>query len=207
VLEHAVVPGALAVDGGAHLGYVTLAMARAGARVLAFEPNPSMQGVLTANVSRNDLSDRVTVVPCALGAEAGKALLTLSGGGDTSTLARGKGLPVAVVALDAELGEELPAVVKLDLEGWEVQALRGMPRVLASDVVLVVECNPDALSAAGTSSEELLQVISDSGLHVLQVDEEQQRLLREIRITVGGEYVNLVAARPERAAALLEQFT
>ena len=205
VMGACVAPGSVAVDGGAHIGYLTLELARAvGERgyVWAFEPDPGVAGALAANIARNDLGSRVSVVPKALGSSRAEAVLQLSGGGEANSLvgpatSRGS-VPVEVVALDDELPDIRPDMIKLDLEGWEVEALGGMRRTLdrAGDTLtVVVECNPEALVRAGSSAGELLSVVRGAGLEPWMVLEEERRLVAADRID-GPGYVNLVCVRP-----------
>jgi len=217
VMRASIQPGSVAVDGGAHIGYLTLELARAvGERghVWAFEPDPGVASALAANIARNDLASRVSVLPKALGSSRTTAVLHLSGGGETNSLvgpatSRGS-VPVEVVALDDELPDIRPDLVKLDVEGWEVEALGGMRRTLdrAGDTLtIVVECNPEALARAGSSAEELLSLIRGAGFEPSIVDEEERRLVATGRVD-GPGYLNLVCVRlgaRGRLASFLEE--
>jgi FkbM family methyltransferase len=204
VMRACIQPGSVAVDGGAHIGYLTLELARAvGERghVWAFEPDPGVASALAGNIARNDLGSRVSVVPKALGSSRAEAVLRLSGGGETNSLvgpvtSRGS-VPVEVVALDDELPNIRPDLVKLDVEGWEVEALGGMRRTLdrAGDLTVVVECNPEALVRAGSSAEELLSLVRRKGFEPWIALEEERRLVPAGRVD-GPGYVNLVCVRP-----------
>ena len=197
-------PGGVAIDGGAHIGYLTVRLARAvgpEGRVYAFEPEAGSRAALIGNLERNGVAQRVTVLPQALGAGPGRATLHVGGGGETSTLAPLEGeratAGVDIVALDEVLPPELEiAVVKLDLEGSETAALRGMRRTLerSTDAVLVVELNPARLAAMGSSRAELLAELRGLGFTARVIDEEQDELVDEI--DVPGGYVNLLCERP-----------
>ena len=196
-------PGGVAIDGGAHIGYLTVHLARAvgsEGRVYAFEPEAGARAALAGNLGRNDVADRVTVLPQALGAGPGRATLHVGGGGEASTLAPLEGeratAGVEVVALDDVLPPELEVdVVKLDLEGSETAALRGMRRTLARSErpVLVVELNPARLAAMSSSRAELLAELDGLGFIARVIDEEHDELVDEI--DVPGEYVNLLCTR------------
>lgn len=196
-------PGGLAVDAGAHIGYLTVHLARAAGaegRVYAFEPEAGSRAALAGNLERNAVADRVTVLPYALGAAPGRTTLHVGGGGETSSLARLDGeratAEVELVALDGVLPPEARVdVVKLDLEGGETAALRGMRRVLqrSEDTALVVECNPGRLAALGSSQDELLGLLGELGFTAQVIDEERRALVDEIEVP--GEYVNLLCAR------------
>ena len=196
--------GGVAIDGGAHIGYLTVHLARAvgpEGRVYAFEPEAGARAALAGNLERNGVAQQVTVLPQALGAEAGTATLHVGGGGETSTLAPLEGeratAGVEVVAVDDVLPAELQVdVVKLDLEGSETAALRGMRRTLerSDRPVLVVELNPGRLEALGSSQDELLALLDELGFAAQVVDEERGELSSEI--DVPGDYVNLLCKRP-----------
>ena len=130
---------ALILDIGANCGSfsVPLAVAAgAGSRVISFEPNPVMIGRLGHNIALNDLGDVVRIEGCALGAETGEAMLNFSGRnfGQASLMPvrkrrRSGGTLVPVRQLldfvDRAAEHDI-AVLKIDVEGAEVAALRPM---------------------------------------------------------------------------------
>jgi FkbM family methyltransferase len=197
-------PGALVIDGGAHLGYMTQLAAARGARVLAFEPNPETRKLLERGLERAGLSGRVTVIPQALADRTEERRLFLSGGGDTSSLYDHSGSSGAV-AVSCVRGDELLAgeaaidVVKLDVEGGEVGALEGIHDALARSadrVAVFAECNPEALRGAGTSPDALIATLRGHDLDVFVCDEAARRLVPWDEASLNGvPYVNLYAAR------------
>lgn len=77
-LRERVKPGAVCLDVGANVGVYVLQFAHWSApdgRVIAFEPNPTARVVLEKHIRLNGLSERVTVVPAAVGAASGEATL------------------------------------------------------------------------------------------------------------------------------------
>jgi FkbM family methyltransferase len=197
-------PGGLVVDVGAHLGLLTLVAARAGAEVIAFEPNPRTLPFLRDNLMRNGLADRVTVVERAVAAEPGRRTFFLDVGGDTSSLHRHAGsrdeVTVQCAVADDVIGERVVDAMKIDVEGAELEALAGLERTIrrSPGLQLFIECNPGALAAAGASPEELVGRLLGLGLEPMVIDEER-RELRPFAGTGAAPYVNLVA-RPSAAA-------
>jgi len=137
-------PGDVFWDVGANIGFYSLigaAVVGRGGRVVAFEPEPTSRARFEENVARNG-SDQITVVPRALGAERTTLMLETasraSAGVHRLAGVAGPGLdgatiPVEVVPGDALVDEGLPVpqAMKIDVEGAEIDVLRGMPRTLA----------------------------------------------------------------------------
>jgi FkbM family methyltransferase len=160
LLEHELRAGDTVVDVGAHVGVHALTMARrlrelgAGGRVIAFEPTPDSAAAARAAAGRNGLA--VEVVRSGLGEADGEIELrgdprypTHDAGvrsqfGEGEVVARA---PVTTLDAWAE-GARLDRldVVKVDIEGAEILALRGMratlrrlkPRLIAIEVKDIV---------------------------------------------------------------------
>ena len=200
LFAEAVRPGGLVVDVGAYLGLLTLRAARLGAQVIAFEPNPRTLPFLEENIALNGAQDRVEVVPRAVAAEPGTRTFYLYEGGDTSSLHRQPGtrgeVQVECVVPDDVIGEREVDVIKIDVEGGEIEALAGLERAIrrSAQVKLFVECNPPALEAAGASERQLVERLEGMGLEVFTIDEAGGQLVPFTG--VGSEpYVNLLATR------------
>jgi FkbM family methyltransferase len=136
-------PGELAIDCGAHTGTVTAVLAARELEVYAFEPNPHAFAVLRDRFAG---TPSVHCLPQAVAAADGRAPLYLHtlaredpvGRATGSSLLATKGnvdpsnaVEVETVDLDAFLGRlaRPPALLKLDVEGLELQLL---PRLAAS---------------------------------------------------------------------------
>jgi FkbM family methyltransferase len=178
LLAEAVPEGGTVLEGGAYLGFVTIHAARAAGphgRVVAFEPNAEVHGLLRENLAANGVADCVSVVPKALGETSGTARFYVRE--DTSSLVD-VARDARPVEIDVVRGDdEVPGpvdVVKLDVEGSEAAALRGLDRLLASPAppsVIFVECFPRLLESAGSSGEELMSLLESSGYRVEWIDE------------------------------------
>ena len=200
LLAAAIPVGGTVLEGGAHLGFVTVHAARAAGpkgRVVAFEPNAAIHDVLRENLSANGVADHVELRPEALGDEPGRSRFHLSG--DTSSLfeaaADSMAAEVDVVRGDDVVTEAVD-VIKLDVEGAELSALRGMERLAGGARALFLECNPELLERAGESAERLVEWARAHGFDVEWIDEESGRT-RPLSDPWGGTYVNLVARRAQ----------
>ncbi len=138
-------PGDTVVDAGANVGYMTVlagVAAGPGGKVLSFEPHPDLFAVLEQNVAAARERWSVAVVEthqAALGERPGTADLHMPPDFETNDgIARigsepppgSRSLVVRVAPLDEMLGSGTVGVLKLDVEGFEPQVLRGAERAL-----------------------------------------------------------------------------
>ena len=185
----AIQPGMVALDLGAYLGWYTLLAARdvgPYGKVYAFEADPRTFRFLRHNVRLNGYGGRVATVPKAVSDEIGAMPFYLHAGlGWNSGLWKHEGaeraVTVDVTTVDATLGDQRVDVVKMDIEGAEIRALRGMKRVLSRspDVVMLVEFNAKALAGAGGSLQGLLQELRELGFDTALLD-DQTRTIRPV---------------------------
>ncbi len=131
---------ATVVDSGANIGQTALGFAALlpSARIWAYEPGSAARAWLAESVAANRL-DRVAVVSTGLGSVARTARLAAEDAagrhGSWNKVNDTAGEPIEVVTLDGELDRlALPAVDfwKLDMEGYELEALRGAAGALAA---------------------------------------------------------------------------
>jgi FkbM family methyltransferase len=192
-------PGMRVADVGAYLGFLTLQSARQvgpTGRVCAFEPNPEALALLKTSVRRNGFQDRVTTIPCVVSDLSGTREFFITEGVETSGLypqEPAKRVEVESVRLDDMFdGSARWDVIKLDVEGAEVAALAGMRQTIArSNCRLFVECNPAALSGAGTSVAALIDSLEGLGLRIAVIDESTRRLQAVSTATTLAPFVNL----------------
>lgn len=161
-------PGDTFIDVGAHIGwFTTVAAARVGpaGRVIACEPYPANARVLRRNLALN-AAQNVQVVESALSSRPGT--LSLAGGDSGSVTALrwapGARVEVPVTTLD-EVAAGVPAItlLKVDVEGWEAHVLGGAAKALLRTRNVLIEINQPALKKAGSSPEELFDLLGSSG--------------------------------------------
>jgi FkbM family methyltransferase len=131
--------GDLVLDVGAHIGTHSVYLAAlCGCRVIAFEPHPEAFAALCENVRRNGVSAQVETRCCAVGADDGFATLEEAPNlGETRAIASGNSSDVPLTRLDAPSSLGPVAALKVDIEGGELDALRGALRLLRMSRPLV----------------------------------------------------------------------
>jgi FkbM family methyltransferase len=185
-VEHAGVPFsdevATVIDLGASRGQFALfASGRfPSARIIAFEPQPGPMAELTSL-----LGERVDARPMAVGAKRGTATMNVSASDDSSSLLRigetqrtvfpGTGpvgtIEVEVTTLDSEFDGDLdrPCLLKIDVQGLELEALKGASRTLAQVDEALIECSFVELYEGQAMADEVIALMLGAGLRLAGV--------------------------------------
>lgn len=180
--------GGVAIDIGANIGAHTLSMARsvgARGRVLAFEPNPLVRSALIRNLALNDIN-HVNVYECALGSQPG--LLPLRVPKRDSEESSNMGL-ASLVALETPhdlidvdvrrlddvldpLALDRVDVIKIDVQGYEMETLRGMGGCLERHrPVVIFEYDAWAWQHANVQPAEAFDLLRAAGYELFRLDQ------------------------------------
>jgi FkbM family methyltransferase len=205
LLRRILFAGAVAVDAGANIGIYSQFLSRCVGStgvVHSFEPSPE-------NFRRLQSATRklanVRVSQAAVGEHTGKSTLYLSDKlnvdhrtyiteGDSRDA-----VSIDIVALDDYFkpGQRVD-LIKMDIQGYELHALRGATRVLQEnlDLNLLLEFWPSGLEQAGVHWQELIEMLRGFGMHVTVV--RTSGLIpfdtRDVQLDISW-YVNLFASR------------
>jgi len=226
-IDKLVKPGMVVLDIGAHVGYYARRCARLvgeEGKIICFEPHPRTFKMLMNNVTKygNVLAAQVAVSDQDGTAELYDYLIMSASGSlhydeslrdlQKSHTAAGDVAPrlardlpvekftVQVTSVDKVLAEqsiEQVDVIKMDIEGAEINALRGMKTTIQKSprLRLIMEYNPQALHASGMVPEDALQEVLDMGFRQVYAIEPT------------GDLTNLTddqTAIKARTAALME---
>lgn len=136
----------LFVDIGANIGsYTMLASAEIGAETIAIEPVPETFKNLTRNISLNNISARVRALNIGLGSSKGTLKFSKSFDTGNHVVADESAdfVSVDVDSLDSVLAGKCPALLKIDVEGFETEVLKGAGQVLqCKDLkAIIIELN------------------------------------------------------------------
>lgn len=175
VVLNSIQPDDVFYDIGSCIGLYAIHAAKLGAKVVAFEPDPSYRKRLYRNIRLNKSSSAIQVVDWAVSNQTGEIRLFTDGvdGFSPSLVAVGERGSVIVKTntIDQALasGElSCPTTIKIDIEGAEVWALEGMIKLLLSPDaprLIFVEIHETFLPNFNSSAEYCQQLLESCGYY------------------------------------------
>ena len=193
--------GARVLDLGAHIGTFSLAAAALGRTVLAVDATRRHVDLLNRSIACNG-HDRLRAVHAAVSDRPGTVrFLEASLWGMVAYPGLEAPLvEVEAVTVDRLLGQarwKRVDFVKMDVEGSEVAALKGMTRLLAREdaPVIVYECNGLTLAKYGLSPGELVGLLEGFGYTTYRAEAGGYRLYRSGDFQPES-YLDVVALKP-----------
>jgi FkbM family methyltransferase len=210
--------GMVFVDVGAHLGEHTVLAAsivKDSGAVHAFEARPDTFEILTRNVAMNGFRN-VVAKPWAVWNQNGPCDIEQTSDPSVSVLRpnekRRSGGPqlltVNAVSLDSyfeQSGAQKPALIKIDVEGAELQVLQGATGLLSSfePPAVVVEYGPVNTAAFGYAADEVCTFLRDLGYRINQLtDKGMIPVPGKPTLGATADTCNLVASKDAMAALL-----
>jgi len=193
VMRQVLKPGDTFVDAGANIGYVSaLAASLVGTagQVHSFEPVPACFRRLERLAALNP-KHHFTLNNYALGAEDGEAVITVGQGNiGGNSLVAGQISPEHVESTCTvpvrRLGDYLvqhgiarPALIKIDVEGFEFQVIRGMADFFASTTYrppLVCEVGAEAAASLGYSLRDVADHMASLGYSAFRLTDTRRPL-------------------------------
>ena len=210
-LLHFLRAGDLFVDVGANVGsYSLLAGGVVGAQGIAFEPVPETFERLTDNIRLNRLDGVVHCRRCAVGSSPGSIAFTSKQNTMNRAVAPGEvcdsSVKVEVVDLDSALGGANPVLMKVDVEGFESEVIRGAASVLARSSLkaVIMEINGSG-ELYGVRDDFIVKRMLDLGFKILRYEPFARSLMPLETTSVAGANAifvrdeNFVAARVAQA--------
>jgi FkbM family methyltransferase len=178
--------GDTAVDVGANVGTHSIMMSRAvgpQGRVIAFEPTPTTAWLMRENLALNRVENvelHAAAVSDALGGveinvfEQRYAAWNSRGPASNDGISPIDVVEVRAVTLDEALdGVERVAFLKIDVEGFELEVLRGASRLLSAGAVecLSFEISQVPLQASGHDARAVFELLASQGYRSYKLDE------------------------------------
>jgi len=170
-------PGMVALDVGANVGSYAVLLGQwvgAGGKVFAFEPAPAVHAGLVEHIALNQLKDIVHPVAAAVGDKNGVApfaAASTAGEGRLAASSEASSGSVRMVTIDAFCNEQRinPDFIKIDVEGWELHALRGARETIRrnrSRLALFVEMHPSLWPILGMTKDDVLAELDAQSLRI-----------------------------------------
>lgn len=182
-LLHFLQPGDVFFDIGANAGsYTLLASGVCKAKTIAIEASASTAAITTKNISLNKLENKVTLINAAAGAAAGT--LSFSKNEDTTNhiVSAEESLvtdteTVNVISIDSLTLHDKPALIKIDVEGFETEVLKGMADTLQQPTLkaIIIELNGSGLRY-GFNEDDIHQTLLSAGFKPYQYDPFKREL-------------------------------
>lgn len=172
----------LFVDVGAGIGiYTILASAVAGADSLAFEPVPSTHRKLIRNIRLNNVQNKAEAMRKGISDRAGQLNITTELGGLNHVVPstdNSASMTVDFESLDSLLSGKTIKMMKIDVEGYEMNVLRGGRDTLSDPSLqaLIVELNGSG-GRYGVTDHEVHDEIVSHGFRPFTYEPEQRRLV------------------------------
>lgn len=159
-------------DIGANIGIYSIHAAKSSSKVYSFEPDPGFRSRLRKNIVLNGVDDSVSVIEWAVSDSRGKVTLYTDGEAGSSPSLKKIGergeVEVDTNSLDATINEGLiqaPNLIKMDIEGAEIMAIRGMQSLLNSNNAprsIFIELHPVFLKSFNSSIEECKKLLESA---------------------------------------------
>ena len=156
----------LVYDVGAFVGIDSVLFSRVGGAVVAIEPNPSTFEVLQETVRANRATN-IVAVSVAAGSSDGEAGFEMQSSSSRLRLDQpaGNRTTVKVESLDtlATARGATPDAIKIDVEGAELEVLRGADKCLSKCRVLCIEVHLTKLPLSDGSPEGIWTLLKNYG--------------------------------------------
>lgn len=175
-LLHFLKPGDIFVDIGANIGsYSILAGSCEGVNVIAYEPIPATFNWLQKNISHNQLSKQIKIKN--IGLADNKGTLKFSSNLDIlnhviiNNIEQHPSIEINVEKLDDDLVDTFPTVIKIDVEGYELQVLNGAKKIInnSSLIAVIIEINGGGIRY-GKRDHEIHKLLISKGFESFEYD-------------------------------------
>ena len=164
VLEECLRPGDVFVDVGANVGALSLkasAIVGSQGKVFAIEGHPKTVKHLRGNLDLNQTGN-VSVFHSAVGDKKGIVHFTTQRCDDANHVVE-SGVAVPMFTLDSLLPDVPVRLLKIDIEGFELFALRGAERVLCRTDFIYFEAYESYFGRYGCSASDVLSFLAEHG--------------------------------------------
>tara|TARA_B100001093_G_scaffold405153_1_gene393347 strand:- start:167 stop:955 length:789 start_codon:yes stop_codon:yes gene_type:complete len=165
-------PGDCVYDVGANIGYFSLEFARLvgeNGTVESFEPHPHIFRVLERNIKRNGYKNiQLNNVACGELTSVKRLYFSTENEGNHKVIQNpnsNESVEVQMIALADKIHSMPPKLIKMDIEGCELLALKGIGEELLKqcNIDFIIEFHPYEMSFFNIEGHEILDLFSLHG--------------------------------------------
>jgi FkbM family methyltransferase len=159
-------------DVGANIGTHSVFPAKklTNGHVTVFEPMPAVNERLKTNLNKNVPTERWTVEQVGLYSENGQRAMKIGSedpGSGTHSISDKGDVKIELQRADHYIqADNIPDVVKIDVEGTELEVLRDFGDYLSDVNLLVIEVHPTELEKYGGTEEQVLDCLDAAGFEI-----------------------------------------
>lgn len=179
LIKREIRPGDVVIDVGANIGYYALLEARLVGKdgtIYCLEPVPSNFKLLIKNIKLNNYKN-IRAYQLAAGSKKEKKYIYVTEKRNWSSIIKPQGkiqkkILIDVISLDEFIKDKpFPRFIRMDVEGYELEILKGMKRILSSQKPLKIfmEIHPSVL---GNQTKALLELLKRSGFRIKIITSE-----------------------------------
>lgn len=180
--------GGFFVDVGANFGWYTCLFGKITGklgRLVAFEPDVKNLSLLNANLKLNRI-ENIKIIEAAVGEKTGTSYLRFAPDGNPGmhslvqlphTTLDPSGREISIVTLDDALEpfEGKISLLKIDIEGFEIDAFLGATKTLSRCEKILVEYSPEFLRSAGRNPNDLINILQDNDFEIFSLKNGQPK--------------------------------
>lgn len=179
-LEYYLKPSSVFIDIGANEGYFSVVASRIvehNGRVISVEPQRRLKPILEKNLEINGL-ENVTLLNVAISDKQGTASIYISPDTNTGSTALTQStrysLPtesidtITLSDLFTRIGIEYADLMKMDIEGFEYEAILGSPELFREQRIgtIALELHPNVLQQRGLDPDKITDFLEKCGYHL-----------------------------------------
>ena len=160
--------GNTVVDVGSNIGNISLPCAQnvgISGKVLAFEPQIKIYDYFIKNIKINNLEKIIKPFNLALGDKKDFLKITNNSDDTTNQIIENGSIGVKIDQLDNFIKDDVH-FLKIDVEGYEFEVLKGAKNILKKTKYIYFECNTKLLKMNNTSEREICTFLLEKNFKI-----------------------------------------
>lgn len=183
-LLHFLRPGDIFFDIGANVGsYTLLASGITKANTVTLEPVKATFDILSSNIGLNNLQNKVKLINAGAGSAPGEIRFSADEDTGNHVMAQGENgkntITVPIITIDSLINTYQPAIIKMDVEGFETEVLKGMEATFNSPLLkaIIIELNGSG-GRYGFSDQDIHNLLLSKGFYAFNYNPFERALTK-----------------------------